>query len=249
MDILTFDKVSLTYQTVEGETTALKDVTFSVREGEFVSLVGPSGCGKTTILSMIAGLLKATSGEILIDGKLVDKPTENMGYMLQRDHLFSWRTIEKNVLLPLEIKKCVTEEKRQYALSILNKYGLGKFVKNYPNSLSGGMKQRVALIRTLVSDPKLLLLDEPFSALDSQTRLDVSDDVYKIIKAEGKTAILVTHDISEAIAMSDVIIVLTDRPAKVKKIIIPNIEGSSPLRRRENSKFSSVFENVWKELH
>ena len=247
--LLELKNISLTYQTLTDEINAVENLNFYLNEGDFLSIIGPSGCGKTTILSMIAGLLKATSGEILIDGKLVDKPTENMGYMLQRDHLFSWRTIEKNVLLPLEIKKCVTEEKRQYALSILNKYGLGKFVKNYPNSLSGGMKQRVALIRTLVSDPKLLLLDEPFSALDSQTRLDVSDDVYKIIKAEGKTAILVTHDISEAIAMSDVIIVLTDRPAKVKKIIIPNIEGSSPLRRRENSKFSSVFENVWKELH
>ena len=198
---------------------------------------------------MISGLIKSTSGEIFIDEKLVDKPTENIGYMLQKDHLFPWRTIEKNVLLPLEIKKCVTEQKKQHAYSLLEKYGLGKFTKNYPYSLSGGMKQRVALIRTLVSDPKLLLLDEPFSALDSQTRLVVSDDVYKIIKAENKTAILVTHDISEAIAMSDVIIVLTDRPAKVKKIIVPNIDGASPIKRRENSKFSAIFESVWKELN
>ena len=247
--LLELKNISLTYQTLTDEIKAVDNLNFYLNEGNFLSLIGPSGCGKTTVLSMIAGLIKPTSGEIFVDEKKVEKPTENMGYMLQKDHLFPWRTIEKNVLLPLEIKKMVTEEKIQYANSILNKYGLGKFTKSYPYSLSGGMKQRVALIRTLVSDPKLLLLDEPFSALDSQTRLAVGDDVYKIIKAEHKTAILVTHDISEAISMSDIIIVLSERPAKVKKIIIPDIEGSSPLRRRENYKFASVFESVWKELN
>ena len=190
MDILTFDKVSLTYQTVEGETTALKDVTFSVREGEFVSLVGPSGCGKTTILSLISGLIKPTTGTVSVMGKPVTGRTDDTGYMLQRDQLFDWRTIKSNVLLGLEVRKTKTEQNIAYAEDLLNKYGLGEFTKHYPRQLSGGMRQRVALIRTLAFRPKILLLDEPFSALDFQTRLSVCDDVSSIIKSEKKTAIL-----------------------------------------------------------
>ncbi|MBE7083616.1 MAG: ABC transporter ATP-binding protein [Clostridiales bacterium] len=246
--LLELKNVSLNYYTITDEITAVNGLSFYCYDGEFVSIIGPSGCGKTTILSLIAGLITPTSGSIFIDGS--NKPTrENLGYMLQKDHLFPWRTIEKNVFLPLEIKKINNEKNRLYANLLLDKYGLKDFKKKYPSQLSGGMRQRVALIRTLVSNPKLLLLDEPFSALDSQTRLSVCDDVFSIIKAEKKTAVLVTHDISEAISMSDKIIVLTDRPAMVKSIFKPNLDGDSPLRRRENPNFSVLFEKIWKELH
>lgn len=246
--LLEIKNVSLTYQTKEDEITALENLSFSCKEGEFISLIGPSGCGKTTILSLIAGLIKPTSGKILIDGA-TEKSQVNLGYMLQKDQLFPWRTIEKNIYLPLEIKKIKSQENLEYANTLLEKYGLEEFKKKYPDQLSGGMRQRVALIRTLVSNPKLLLLDEPFSALDSQTRLHVCDDVYKIIKAEKKTALLVTHDISEAISMSDIIIVLTNRPAKVKTIFKPDIEGTTPIKKRENPKFGLWFEKIWKELN
>lgn len=248
-ELLEIKNVSLTYQTVSDEITAIENLTFSVREGEFVSIIGPSGCGKTTILSMIAGLLSPTLGDIKVDGGTVEKRVKSLGYMLQKDHLFPWRTIEKNVVLPLEIKGINTAENKNYAISLLDKYGLKNFKKHYPDQLSGGMRQRVALIRTLAAKPKLLLLDEPFSALDYQTRLAVCDDVYKIIKAENKTTVLVTHDISEAISMSDKIIVLTPRPAKVKTIFSPKISGETPLKKRESKDFGEWFEKVWKELN
>lgn len=247
--LLEIKNVSLTYQTLEDEIKAIDNLCFSVQNEEFLSIIGPSGCGKTTILSMIAGLISPSLGEILINGKNDISLKKNLGYMLQKDHLFPWRTIEKNVFLPLEIKKINTTENKNYALSLLKKYGLGDFVKNYPNQLSGGMRQRVALIRTLASKPDLLLLDEPFSALDYQTRIEVCDDVYKIIKEEKKTTILVTHDISEAISMSDKIIVLTGRPAQVKCIYRPNLKGNTPLQRRESKDFSYWFEKIWKELN
>jgi len=247
--ILQIENVALTYQTLTDEITAIKDLSFDCNDGEFLSIIGPSGCGKTTILSLIAGLLKPTSGKILIDEKPINIKNNDMGYMLQKDQLFPWRTIEKNVYLPLEIKRKLSDENKNYALSLLEKYGLKDFVKKYPSQLSGGMRQRVALIRTLVSNPKILLLDEPFSALDYQTRLTVCDDVYKIIKAERKTAVLVTHDISEALSMSDIIIVLSDRPAKVKSIHHPNLNGDTPLRKRESENFGFWFEKIWKELN
>ena len=247
--LLEFINVSLTYQTLTDEITAIKNLSFNCAEGEFVSIIGPSGCGKTTVLSLIAGLLKPSSGKILIDGEDVNKGTGNLGYMLQKDHLFPWRTIEKNILLPLEIKRKNTIENKYFANELLNKYGLKDFKKKYPYQLSGGMRQRAALIRTLVFNPKILLLDEPFSALDFQTRLNVCNDVYKIIKAEGKTAVLVTHDISEAISMSDKIIVLTARPAQTKSIYKPILDGSTPLQKRESEKFAALFENIWKELN
>lgn len=247
--LLELKNVTLNYQTLTEEITAIYGLTFDCNDGEFLSIIGPSGCGKTTILSLIAGLLKPSSGNILIDGKPLAKKNDNLGYMLQKDQLFPWRTIEKNVYLPLEIKKKYNEQNKKFALSLLEKYGLINFKNNFPDQLSGGMRQRAALIRTLVSNPKLLLLDEPFSALDYQTRLSVCDDVYKIIKAEKKTAVLVTHDISEAISMSDKIIVLTDRPAKVKSIHRPILSGNSPLRKRESSDFGFWFEKIWKELN
>ena len=246
---LEFKNVCLTYQTKTDEIKAIENLSFNCNDGEFLSIIGPSGCGKTTILSLIAGLIKPTKGKIVIDGIENNNSSKiELGYMLQKDQLFPWRTIESNVYLPLEIKGINTKENKEYALSLLEKYGLIDFRKNYPNQLSGGMRQRVALIRTLAYKPKLLLLDEPFSALDSQTRLSVCDDVYKIIKLENKTTILVTHDISEAISMSDKIIVLTNRPAQVKSIFRPNLNGDSPLRNRENKNFSALFEKIWKEL-
>lgn len=245
--ILELKNVSFTYYTLTEEITALKNLSFGVNEGDFVSIIGPSGCGKTTILSLIAQLLKPTSGKIVFEGN--KKSIDNLGYMLQKDHLFPWRNIEKNVLLPLEIKGIKDEKSKNYALSLLDKYGLKDFKKSYPDRLSGGMRQRAALIRTLASKPNLLLLDEPFSALDSQTRLTVCDDVYKIIKNENLTAILVTHDIAEAISMSNSIIVLTGRPASVKSIVKPNLKGDTPLKRRESKEFGELFEKMWKELH
>ena len=247
--LIELKNVSLTYQTIDDEISAIKDLSFSCDDGQFLSIIGPSGCGKTTILSLIAVLLTPTSGKIILNDSNNDNSKVNIGYMLQKDQLFPWRTIEKNVFLPLEIQKINTNENKEYARYLLKKYGLEKFVKNYPSELSGGMRQRVALIRTLVSKPKLLLLDEPFSALDSQTRLIVCDDVYKIIKQEKKTAILVTHDISEAISMSDKIIVLTDRPSKVKSTFMPKIDCDSPIKKREHPDFSKWFEKIWKELN
>jgi NitT/TauT family transport system ATP-binding protein len=247
--LLEIKNLSLTYHTITDEIIAIKDLSFDCGYGEFVSIIGPSGCGKTTILSLIAGLLKASNGSILLEGVEPSDNNDNLGYMLQKDQLFPWRTIEKNIYLPLEIKRKLNNENKEYVLSLLKKYGLIDFKNNYPNELSGGMRQRAALIRTLSSKPKLLLLDEPFSALDYQTRLAVCDDVFKIIKAEQKSAILVTHDISEAISMSDKIIVLTNRPAKVKSIYYPNIKGASPIQRRESPDFSIWFEKIWRELN
>ena len=242
-NLLELKNVSLTYQTERDEITAIKNLTFSCPEGAFLSIIGPSGCGKTSVLSLIAGLIKPSEGEIVI------KNRKNIGYMLQKDQLFPWRTIEKNVFLPLEIKRINSAENKSYALSLIEKYGLKDFRKNYPDQLSGGMRQRAALIRTLAAKPDVLLLDEPFSALDYQTRLSVCEDVFKIIKAEKKTAVLVTHDISEAISMSDIIIVLSSRPCIVKSIYEPTINSLTPLKRRETPEFAVLFEKIWKELN
>lgn len=250
MNLLEFKNVSVKYQTDDGETQAIKNVSFNVKDGEFVAIIGPSGCGKTTLLSLTAGLFKASQGEILFKGKKIVKPQNEIGYMLQRDELFEWRTILKNALLPLEIKKTLNEEKKKYVLSLLERYGLKEFINSYPNQISGGMRQRVALIRTLSSNPELLLLDEPFSALDYQTRLAVCDDIYKIIKSEKKTAVLVTHDISEALSMADRIVVLSKRPATVYKIHEYNFDRDlSPLLRRENKDFGENFKVLWSELN
>ena len=247
MDILSFEGVSLTYQTLEGETKALENISFSIKEGEFVSIVGPSGCGKTTILSLVSGLLSATKGQVYLNGKKVLGTQNDTGYMLQRDQLFDWRTIRQNVALGLEIKRMKTPENLAYADELIEKYGLKDFASHYPRQLSGGMRQRVALIRTLAFRPSVLLLDEPFSALDFQTRLSVCEDVYKIIRSEKKTALLVTHDISEAVSLSDRVLVLSSRPAFVKHTFSIDIEGT-PLQRRENPKFSKYFDEIWKAV-
>lgn len=247
-NLLMLKDVSLTYHTKNGETNALNGINFSVKEGDFVSIVGPSGCGKTTILSLIAGILKTSGGEIYIGGEKVEGINKKIGYMFQKDHLFEWRTIWQNVTLGLEISKTKTPENLEYIESLLKKYGLYSFRNSKPRELSGGMRQRVALIRTLALKPKILLLDEPFSALDYQTRLNVCDDVHNIIKQEKQTAILVSHDISEAISMSDKIIVLTERPAKVKSVFDINLSSSSPFKRREDKEFTILFDKIWKEL-
>ncbi len=241
-EVLRFDNVSMHYHSKQGETVALENASFSVQEGEFVAIIGPSGCGKTTLLSLAAGLLTPTKGKIVTDGC-------SFGYMLQKDELFPWRTIEKNLFLPLEIKKSNDQKHRERVLALAEKYGLKQFLKNYPSSLSGGMRQRAALIRTLALNPDVLLLDEPFSALDYQTRLSVCDDVYKIIREEKKTALLITHDISEAISVADTIFVLSKRPAKIVAKHQLLFSESEPLKRRENKEFSRWFEVLWKELN
>jgi len=245
---LKFNDVNFNYFTKESEFEAIKNLTFNIKKSEFVSIVGPSGCGKTTILSLIAGLYEATSGQILLDGK--DIKGANIGYMFQRDHLFEWRTIYKNIVLGLEIMNKNKKENPEKEIDeMLKKYGLYDFKHKHPSQLSGGMRQRVALLRTLIVKPKLLLLDEPFSALDFQTRLDVCDNVKEIINEEKQTAILVTHDISEAISLSDRIFILSKRPATLKTIVELEFDKKlSPLQRRDDSKFSSYFNKIWKEL-
>ena len=240
--ILEVKNICKTYQSQNGEIEALKNIAFDINEGEYISIIGPSGCGKSTLLSIIAGLESKSSGKIYINGKI--------GYMLQKDNLLEWRTIYRNVLLGLEIQKEDTLENRKYVEELLKKYGLYEFKDKYPTQLSGGMRQRVALIRTLAIRPKILLLDEAFSALDYQTRLMVTEDIFKILKAENITALMVTHDISEAISMSDRVIVLSERPATVKTIhkIDFEMENRTPLNCRENPKFSQYFNLMWKEL-
>lgn len=248
-NLLELKNVSYFYQTKENEVKALDNVSFNLKEKDFTSLVGPSGCGKTTILSLIAGLLSPSSGKILLDDKPISKNDSRIGYMFQRDHLFEWRTIWQNIILGLEIqKKSKDEKKLNFAQELLKKYDLYNFINKKPRQLSGGMRQRVSLIRTLVLEPEILLLDEPCSALDFQTRLKVCDDVYEIIKSEKQTALLVTHDISEAISMSNKIIILSKRPASVKEEILLNLSGSTPLHKREDKEFGNYFEMIWRNL-
>ncbi|NLK20643.1 MAG: ABC transporter ATP-binding protein [Epulopiscium sp.] len=238
------------YHTPSGETKAIDNLSFTINKGEFISIIGPSGCGKSTILSLIAGLIKPSAGETLVFGKVVKGTSSRVGYMLQKDHLFEWRTILRNVFLGLEIQNKLTEESKKYSKELLNMYGLGEFENHFPSELSGGMRQRAALIRTLAVKPDILLLDEPFSALDYQTRLSVADEIGSIIKKENKTAILVSHDISEAISMADKVIVLTQRPAKIKAIhpIKLSIDDRTPLKSREAPEFREYFNLMWKEL-
>ncbi len=254
MSKLTIENLSMKYHTLEGETAAVNNLNLDVRDGEFISIVGPSGCGKSTLLSAIAGLLKPATGKILLDGSEINYPCNKtcnkIGYMLQKDHLFEWRSILKNITLGLEIQGKFNKDSIKKVENMLNKYGLSGFKDYYPHQLSGGMRQRVALIRTLATDPEILLLDEPFSAVDYQTRLAVSDEVYKIIKGEGKTSIMVTHDIAEAVAISDRVVVLSKRPAQLKNIyeIKLSIENRTPLRSREAPEFRHYFNTIWKEL-
>ncbi len=243
-DILTIKKLSKIYHTNKSEIPAIKDLNLNIKEGEFVAIVGPSGCGKTTLLSILCSLEEKSQGEIIYtQGK------QKMGYMLQNDTLFPWLNILDNTLLGLKIEKNITKENIQKVTRLLETYGLKDFIKKYPNNLSGGMRQRVALIRTLATNPDILLLDEPFSALDYQTRLAVSDDVWRIIKKEKKTTIMITHDIAEAISMADRIIVLTNRPAKVKSIYTIEMKNKqNPINNRKQKEFQYYYDKIWKDI-
>lgn len=243
--------VSLSYHTLSGETPSLSHISFELMPGQFLAIVGPSGCGKTTLLNLISGLLKPETGKIFINNKVVTIFPREIGYMFQKDYLLEWRSIYKNVTLGLEVRKELTKEKKERIQKLLHTYGLDKFQNAKPSQLSGGMRQRAALIRTLALEPELLLLDEPFSALDYQTRLHVSDDIGKILKKEKKTAILVTHDISEAISMADQVIILSKRPATIKKIvpIELHIENRTPFSSRNAPDFHSYFNLICKELN
>ena len=249
--VVEIENVSMNYHTLDGETLAIKDLSFNVYKGEIVIIVGPSGCGKSTALSIISGLIKPSSGKVVVNGKAVVEPSKSIGYMFQKDHLFEWRTILNNVLIGLEIQNKLTNEMKEKAELLLELYGLGEFKHYYPSQLSGGMRQRVALIRTLAIEPDLLLLDEPFTALDYQTKLAVADEIGRILKKEGKTAIMVTHDIAEAISMGDRVIVLSKRPSTIKSIheikLTLDVERT-PLASREAPEFRHYFNTIWKEL-
>ena len=244
-----FERIQKTFQAPDGEVEALADISFHLEDGEIVSLVGPSGCGKSTLLNILAGLETPTGGKVLLNDIPVEGISGKIGYMPQKDQLFSWRTIRGNALLGPEIAGHRSEQDGAFVEELLHRYGLDGFADKLPAQLSGGMRQRAALIRTMATDPGLLLLDEPFSALDYQTRLSVSDDILGIIRKEGRTALLVTHDISEAISMSDRIVVLTARPGRVRKIFeLSELDGISPMARRDHPKFHCYFNDIWKEL-
>ncbi|MCE5221691.1 MAG: ABC transporter ATP-binding protein [Clostridium sp.] len=250
MSLLKICDVSMNYHSIKGETQALNNVNFEVNEGEFISILGPSGCGKSTLLNIMNGLLEQSSGYVLYKGEDIKNNLDKIGYMFQKDHLFEWNTVWENVTLGLRIKKQLNNESKEKVNELLDTYGLLRFKEHYPSELSGGMRQRVALIRTLALKPEILFLDEPFSALDYQSRLLVCDDVYKIIKTEKKTAIMVTHDIAEAISISQKVIVLTKRPSSVK-VEIPIDFGNdnlTPFQKRKSPQFSDYFNRLWKEL-
>ena len=241
--VLDIKHLCKTYHTRYEEIPAIKDISFSVYKNEFVSIVGPSGCGKSTVLSILSGLLDKSDGSIEIGEE------NTIAYMLQDDSLLPFRTILDNCLIGLEVTGKLNSDSKKYVIDLLNTYGLGDFLYKYPSSLSGGMKQRCALIRTLATKPDILLLDEATSALDYQSSLAISNDLYNIIKKEGKTAIMVTHDISQAISMSDRVIVLSNRPAVVKNIYdIVLTDKSNPIQNRKAKEFSDYYEKIWRDL-
>ncbi|MBR4086160.1 MAG: ABC transporter ATP-binding protein [Lachnospiraceae bacterium] len=249
--LLELKNISYSYHTLHGETKALNNICFGVKEGEFIAIVGPSGCGKSTLLSIIAGLIKPERGTIAVNKSDGTLGYPKIGYMLQKDHLFDWRSVYQNVILGLEIQQKLTKENIDYVHELLNEYGLGAFKDKRPSELSGGMKQRAALIRTLALKPELLLLDEAFSALDYQTRLIVSADICNIIRKTGKTMIMITHDLSEAVRLADRVIILTSRPASVK-IEVPihlTLQDTSPVAAMNAPEFSDYFNLIWKELN
>lgn len=249
--LLEFQHVSYSYHSIGGETLALSDISFTLAEGEFLAIVGPSGCGKSTLLNLICHLIEPEEGKIFYQGDVLTKDAVcSIGYMLQKDHLFDWRSIERNIYLGLEIQKKLTPQTKEYASYLLQKYGLYDFKNKKPNELSGGMRQRAALIRTLVLKPKLLLLDEPFSALDYQTRLNTANDIGSIIREEKKSAVLVTHDLSEAVSLADRILVLRPRPGQVKRIFTTSFpKNMTALQRRSTNEFKDYFNMLWKEMN
>ena len=243
-NMLELKNISHSYHGTEGETMALSDLSFILKQGDFVSIVGPSGCGKSTLLSIISGLIPPEGGEVLLNGS-------HIGYMLQKDHLLEWRSVYRNITLGLEVQHKVDSLTPERVKKLLKQYDLDKFINAKPSELSGGMRQRVALIRTLILEPDLLLLDEPFSALDYQTRLSVGDDIGQIIRREKRTAILVTHDLAEAISLGDKVVVLSERPASVKTIVPITFppDKNTPLLRRDTPEFAEYFNTIWKELN
>lgn len=249
--ILEFFNVNFIYHTISCETHSLKDISFNLGKNEFISFVGPSGCGKTTLLNIVAGLIPATEGSIQFKGIPAEKSNINIGYMLQKDHLLEWRTIYKNLTLGLEIQHKLDFQHMQMIDTLLKTYGLWDFRNAYPRQLSGGMRQRAALIRTLALSPEILLLDEPFSALDYQTRLNVSNDIGSIIKANEISTLLVTHDLAESISMSDRVIVLSKRPGTIKAIIPLTFttSGMTPEEKRNAPEFTMYYNKIWEVLH
>lgn len=247
---LEFKNISYSYHSLQGETRALENISFGIKEGEFIAIVGPSGCGKSTLLSIIARLIQPEFGTIIVNQSSGELHYPKIGYMLQHDHLFEWRTVYKNIILGLEINHAQTKEKLSYVEKLLHDYELEQFKDKRPSELSGGMKQRAALIRTLALEPQLLLLDEPFSALDYQTRLMVSSDICRLIRQTGKTVIMITHDLAEAISLADRIIVLSSRPATVKKEILIHLTklDDSPLAARTAPEFQNYFNQLWTEF-
>jgi NitT/TauT family transport system ATP-binding protein len=245
--------VGLRYFGLDGETEALKDISLQIAPGEFTAIIGPSGCGKSTLLSLIAGIVEPTEGSVLVDGAAVSGPSRKVGYMLQQDYLFEWRSILDNTLLGAEIQGADMRQARERATALLTRYGLGQFLHHLPRQLSGGMRQRVALARTLCTDPDVILLDEPFSALDSQTRLALADEVVEILRRERKTAILVTHDIGEAVSMTERVIVMSRRPGRVRsehaiRFASPDGHRPAPFAARNAPEFNGYFNTLWKEL-
>lgn len=242
--LLEINNISKTFNTLNGEINAIKSISFDVNNEQFIAIVGSSGCGKSTLLNIISGLLEKTNGTIKFY-----KENPIIGYMLQEDALLPYLNILDNATLGLSLKKIKTKENIEYTKRLLETYGLKDFIYKYPKELSGGMKQRVALIRTLAIKPDILLLDEPFSALDYQSRLSVSEDVYNIIKKEKKTVIMITHDIAEAISLSDKILVLSKRPSIVKKIYDIKMENKSiPINNRKCKEFSDYYDKIWRDL-
>ncbi len=251
MGFLDVIDVSHIYFSKESTTTALLDVSFTVDKGEFISLLGPSGCGKTTLLSIISGLIEPTVGTITLENERVGTNNRHIGYMLQQDYLFPWKTIEENILLGLKLMSRLDQQTRKTALALLEKMGLYNVEDKYPKELSGGMRQRVALVRTLATEPKVLLLDEPFSALDFQTKLKLEDLVFNTLKQFNKTAILVTHDIGEAIAMSDRIYLFSKRPGTiVREFTVPDeLRHLEPFQARNHPTYNDLFQIIWEELN
>ena len=252
--LLSLQDISYAYHNLKGETPALSHISFEVFQGEFLAIVGPSGCGKSTLLSIIAGLLTPEKGDLFYRGQYITDsgPGERkqIGYMLQRDHLFEWRSVYRNVILGLELNHMLTQENIDYVTQLLTDYGLYAFKDKKPSELSGGMRQRAALIRTMATHPDLLLLDEPFSALDSQTRLNVSADIAQIIRNTNKTAILITHDLSEAITLADRVLVLSQRPASIKceMPIQFSVDRHDPMEIRRTAEYQLYFNQLWEVL-
>lgn len=250
MALLNINNIKMNYHSLKGETEAIKDISFVVNDKDFLSILGPSGCGKSTLLNIISGLLKQSNGTVTYNNEPIRNNLDKIGYMFQKDHLFDWTSVWNNVILGLKIKGLLTDENIARVETLLDNYDLTKFKNHKPTELSGGMRQRVALIRTLALNPKILFLDEPFSALDYQTRLNVCDEIHQIIKLEGKTVIMVTHDIGEAISTSNRIIVLSKRPAVIKKELKISFKNDplTPFNRRKETEFKNYFDLLWKEL-